>query len=37
MIHPHDVATILDMSSVMVRSGHHCAQPLMERLSIPAT
>lgn len=37
MIHPHDVATILDMDSVMVRSGHHCAQPLMERLNIPAT
>lgn len=37
MIHPHDVATILDMDSVMVRSGHHCAQPLMERLNIPAS
>ncbi|MBD6955859.1 MAG: cysteine desulfurase [Aciduliprofundum sp.] len=37
MIHPHDVATILDMDSVMVRSGHHCAQPLMERLDVPAT
>jgi len=37
MIHPHDVASILDIDAVMVRSGHHCAQPLMERLGVPAT
>ena len=37
MIHPHDVASILDLDAVMVRSGHHCAQPLMERLGVPAT
>lgn len=36
-IHPHDVATALDMDGVAVRAGHHCAQPLMERLGVPAT
>ena len=36
-IHPHDLATILDESNVCVRAGHHCAQPLMRRLSVPAT
>jgi cysteine desulfurase/selenocysteine lyase len=36
-IHPHDLATILDETSVCVRAGHHCAQPLMRRLDIPAT
>ena len=36
-VHPHDVATILDQSGVCVRAGHHCAQPLMRRLSVPAT
>src|SRR5215468_5670078 len=35
--HPHDVGTILDRSGVAVRAGHHCAQPLMERLGIPGT
>lgn len=35
-IHPHDVATALDMEGVAVRAGHHCAQPLMRALSIPA-
>ncbi len=35
--HPHDVATILDSAGVAVRAGHHCAQPLMERLDVPAT
>ncbi len=34
--HPHDVATILDQEGVAIRSGHHCAQPLMERLEVPA-
>jgi len=36
-IHPHDIGTILDMQGVAVRAGHHCAQPLMDRLGIPAT
>ena len=36
-IHSHDVATILDRSGVAVRAGHHCAQPLMRELSVPAT
>ncbi len=34
--HPHDVASILDAEGVCVRAGHHCAQPLMERLKVPA-
>ena len=36
-VHPHDIAQILDRSHVAVRSGHHCAQPLMEVLGVPAT
>jgi cysteine desulfurase/selenocysteine lyase len=36
-VHPHDIGTILDETSVCVRAGHHCAQPLMERLGVPAT
>jgi cysteine desulfurase/selenocysteine lyase len=36
-IHPHDVATILDAHGVAVRAGHHCTQPLMRRLGVPAT
>jgi cysteine desulfurase / selenocysteine lyase len=36
-VHPHDVGTILDMQGVAVRAGHHCAQPLMDRLGLPAT
>ncbi|MEM4312098.1 MAG: cysteine desulfurase [Nitrososphaerales archaeon] len=36
-IHPHDLATLLDEEGIAVRAGHHCAQPLMERLNIPAT
>jgi cysteine desulfurase/selenocysteine lyase len=36
-VHPHDVATILDESAVAIRAGHHCAQPLMEALGVPAT
>lgn len=35
--HPHDVATILDEQGVAIRAGHHCAQPLMNRLGVPAT
>ena len=36
-IHPHDLATILDGNGVCIRAGHHCAQPLMRRLCVPAT
>lgn len=36
-IHPHDVATALDMEGVAVRAGHHCAQPLLQHLQVPAT
>jgi len=36
-IHPHDVGSILDMEGVVVRAGHHCAQPVMQRFSVPAT
>jgi cysteine desulfurase/selenocysteine lyase len=36
-IHPHDLGTILDEEDVAIRAGHHCAQPLMERLGVPAT
>jgi cysteine desulfurase/selenocysteine lyase len=36
-IHPHDVATILDREGVAVRAGHHCCQPLMRHLGVPAT
>ncbi len=36
-IHPHDVATILDEGGVAIRAGHHCAQPLMRWLGVPAT
>jgi cysteine desulfurase/selenocysteine lyase len=35
--HPHDVATILDKKGIAVRAGHHCAQPLMQRLGVAAT
>ena len=36
-LHPHDVATALDMEGVAVRAGHHCAQPLLNYLDVPAT
>ncbi|MBV8202922.1 MAG: cysteine desulfurase, partial [Acidobacteria bacterium] len=36
-VHPHDVATVLDGLGIAVRAGHHCAQPLMEVLELPAT
>src|SRR3989454_3450465 len=36
-IHAHDMATLLDEDAICVRSGHHCAQPLMERLGVSAT
>ena len=36
-VHPHDLGTILDEENVAIRAGHHCAQPLMEHLGLPAT
>lgn len=36
-VHPHDIAEICDRSGVAVRAGHHCAQPLMRRMGVPAT
>lgn len=36
-VHPHDAGTILDQDGVAIRSGHHCAQPVMERFGIPGT
>ena len=36
-VHPHDVGTLLDQEGIAVRTGHHCAQPLMTRLKLPAT
>ncbi|HSR69100.1 MAG TPA: cysteine desulfurase [Acidobacteriota bacterium] len=35
--HPHDIGTILDQNGIAIRTGHHCAQPVMERFGIPAT
>ena len=35
-VHPHDVATVLDQEGIAIRSGHMCAQPLMERFNVPA-
>ncbi len=37
LIHPHDVGTVLDAEGVAVRAGHHCCQPLMRALGVPAT
>jgi cysteine desulfurase/selenocysteine lyase len=36
-IHPHDVGTVLDYEGVAIRTGHHCAQPVMDRFQVPAT
>ena len=36
-VHPHDIGTILDQEGIAVRTGHHCAQPLMMRFNVPAT
>jgi cysteine desulfurase / selenocysteine lyase len=36
-IHPHDLATVLDQHNVAIRAGHHCAQPLLEKLGLAAT
>src|ERR1051325_9649866 len=36
-IHPHDIGTILDREGIAIRTGHHCAMPLMQRFNVPAT
>ena len=36
-IHPHDIGTVLDRQGIAVRTGHHCAQPVMDRFQVPAT
>ena len=36
-VHPHDIGTVLDRAGVAIRGGHHCCQPLMERLGVPGT
>ncbi len=36
-VHPHDIGTILDQEGIAIRTGHHCAQPLMLRFNVPAT
>lgn len=36
-IHPHDIGTILDAEGIAIRTGHHCAQPVMQRFGVPAT
>jgi cysteine desulfurase / selenocysteine lyase len=36
-VHPHDIGTVLDSEGIAIRAGHHCAQPLMDRFSVPAT
>ena len=36
-VHPHDVGQVLDSRGVAIRAGHHCAQPVMQRLGVPAT
>ena len=37
MVHPHDIGTILDESGVAIRTGHHCAMPIMKFFKVPAT
>lgn len=36
-VHPHDIGTVLDGEGIAIRAGHHCAQPLMDRMGVPAT
>jgi len=36
-VHPHDVGTILNSDGIAIRTGHHCAQPVMDRFHVPAT
>jgi cysteine desulfurase / selenocysteine lyase len=35
--HPHDIGTIMDQEGIAIRTGHHCAQPVMDRSGVPAT
>ena len=36
-VHPHDIGTVFDQNGIAIRTGHHCAQPLMDRFGVPAT
>ena len=36
-VHPHDIGTVLDRAGIAVRTGHHCAQPVMDFFQVPAT
>ena len=36
-VQPHDIGTIVDRQGVAIRTGHHCAQPVMDRFGVPAT
>ena len=36
-VHPHDVGTVADRTGVAIRTGHHCAQPVMQHFKVPAT
>ena len=36
-VHPHDIGTLLNQEGIAVRTGHHCAQPVMQRFEVPAT
>jgi cysteine desulfurase/selenocysteine lyase len=36
-IHPHDIGTLLNQEGIAIRTGHHCAQPVMQRFKVPAT
>jgi len=36
-VHPHDIGTILDQEGIAIRTGHHCAQPVMQCFGVPAT
>jgi cysteine desulfurase/selenocysteine lyase len=36
-VHPHDIGTVVDRDGVAIRTGHHCAQPVMARFGVPAT
>jgi len=36
-VHPHDIGTVLDQEGIAVRTGHHCAQPVMQFFGVPAT
>ncbi len=36
-VHPHDVGAVLDDEGIAIRTGHHCAQPIMQRFGVPAT